>query len=145
MLIARINQLILRLAIHSTKMKKIINTINAPAPIGPYNQAIQAGNFLFLSGQIALDPLTGELITADIESETRKVMQNIKAILDEAGLQFTHVVKTSIFLTDMSDFTLVNEIYGSYFTDNYPARETVEVAALPKGVHVEISLIALNS
>lgn len=126
-------------------MKKIINTINAPAPIGPYNQAVHAGNFLFLSGQIALDPLTGELVTTDIAAETEKVMQNIEAILHEAGLEFKHVVKSSIFLTNMSDFALVNEVYGSYFTDNYPARETVQVAALPKSVHVEISVIALNS
>ncbi|MGV8877873.1 MAG: RidA family protein [Sphingobacteriaceae bacterium] len=126
-------------------MKKIINTINAPTPIGPYNQAMLAGNFLFLSGQIALDSLTGELVTTDIESETKKVMQNIEAILHEAGLEFKHIVKSSIFLTNMEDFALVNEVYGSYFTDNYPARETVQVAALPKGVHVEISVIATNS
>lgn len=126
-------------------MKTILNTTRAPTPIGPYNQAVLAGGFLFLSGQIALDPLTGELITNDIEAETHQVMQNIKAILDEAGLDFKHAVKTSIFLTDMSDFTRVNEVYGSYFTDQYPARETVQVAALPKGVHVEITLTAIKS
>jgi 2-iminobutanoate/2-iminopropanoate deaminase len=123
-------------------MSTIINTPNAPAPIGPYNQAVLAGNMLFVSGQIALDPQLGELILTDITAETTKVLENIKAILTEAGLDFSHIVKTSIFLKDMGTFTQVNEIYGSYFTGNYPARETVQVAALPKDVNVEISVIA---
>jgi len=123
-------------------MSTIINTSNAPAPIGPYNQAVLAGNMLFLSGQIALDPQSGELILTDITAETTKVLENIKAILTEAGLDFSHIVKTSIFLKDMGTFAQVNEIYGSYFTGNYPARETVQVAALPKNVNVEISVIA---
>jgi 2-iminobutanoate/2-iminopropanoate deaminase len=123
-------------------MSTIINTPNAPAPIGPYNQAVLAGNMLFVSGQIALDPQSGELILTDITAETTKVLENIKAILTEAGLDFSHIVKTSIFLKDMGTFTQVNEIYGSYFTNNYPARETVQVAALPKNVNVEISVIA---
>ncbi len=123
-------------------MSTIINTPNAPAPIGPYNQAVMAGNMLFVSGQIALDPQSGELLIADLTTETNKVLENIKAIVTEAGLDFSHIVKTSIFLKDMGDFARVNEIYGSYFTDNYPARETVQVAALPKNVNVEISVIA---
>lgn len=123
-------------------MSTIINTTNAPAPIGPYNQAVMAGNMLFVSGQIALDAQTGKLTLTDITTETTKVLENIKAILTEAGLDFSHIVKTSIFLKDMGDFAQVNEIYGSYFTDNYPARETVQVAALPKNVNVEISVIA---
>ncbi len=123
-------------------MSTIINTPNAPAPIGPYNQAVMAGNMLFVSGQIALDPQSGELLIADLTTETNKVLENIKAILTEAGLDFSHIVKTSIFLKDMGDFARVNEIYGSYFTGNYPARETVQVAALPKNVNVEISVIA---
>lgn len=125
-------------------MKEIINTINAPAPIGPYNQAVMAGNFLFVSGQIAIDPISGQLLTDSIEQETHRVMQNIEAILKQAGLDFINVVKTSIFLTDMSDFSMVNEIYGSYFSNNYPARETIQVSALPKGVHVEISVTAVK-
>jgi 2-iminobutanoate/2-iminopropanoate deaminase len=123
-------------------MSTIINTSNAPAPIGPYNQAVMAGNMLFVSGQIALDPQSGELVLTDITTETTKVLENIKAILTEAGLDFSHIVKTSIFLKDMGTFAQVNEIYGSYFTGNYPARETVQVAALPKNVNVEISVIA---
>ncbi len=123
-------------------MSTIINTPNAPAPIGPYNQAVMAGNMLFVSGQIALDAQSDELILTDITTETTKVLENVKAILTEAGLDFSHIVKTSIFLKDMGDFAQVNEIYGSYFTNNYPARETVQVAALPKNVNVEISVIA---
>ncbi|WP_345954541.1 RidA family protein [Mucilaginibacter sp. PAMB04168] len=123
-------------------MSTIINTTNAPAPIGPYSQAVLAGNMLFVSGQIALDPASGELILTDIPTETTKVMENIKAILTEAGLEFGNVVKSSIFLKDMGDFAKVNEIYGSYFSSNFPARETVQVAALPKNVNVEISVIA---
>lgn len=126
-------------------MKKIIKTDNAPAPIGPYNQAVEAGGFVFVSGQIPLDPATAEIVTDDIKAETKKVMDNIGAILDEAGLNFSNVVKTSIFLTDMQSFASVNEVYGSYFTDQFPARETIQVAALPKNVNVEISVIALKS
>jgi 2-iminobutanoate/2-iminopropanoate deaminase len=125
------------------RMKTIINTSNAPAPIGPYSQAVKAGNFLFVSGQIALDPKTGELVVGDIPSETKLVMENLKAILTEAGTDFTSVAKTTIFLKDMGNFATVNEIYGSYFTDNFPARETVQAAALPKNVNVEISVIAV--
>ena len=126
-------------------MKKIIKTDNAPAPIGPYNQAVQAGGFVFVSGQIPLDTATGQIVTGDIKAETKKVMDNIGAILMEAGLNFGNVVKTSIFLTDMQSFGSVNEVYGSYFSDQFPARETIQVAALPKNVNVEISVIALKS
>jgi len=126
-------------------MKEIINTNNAPAPIGPYNQAVSANGFVFVSGQIPLDTATGQIVSGDIKTETHKVMENIGAILAEAGLDFIHVVKTSIFLTDMGSFGSVNEVYGSYFTANFPARETVQVSALPKNVNVEISVIALKS
>jgi 2-iminobutanoate/2-iminopropanoate deaminase len=126
-------------------MSTIINTSNAPAPIGPYNQAVLAGNFLFVSGQIALDAQTGDLILTDIVTETTKVMENIKAILAEAGLDFSAIVKTSIFLKDMGDFAKVNETYGAYFTGNFPARETIQVAALPKNVNVEISVTAYKA
>ena len=123
-------------------MKKIINTPNAPAPIGPYNQAVMSGDMLFISGQVALIPGTGELANADLTEETHQVMKNLQAILTEAGMEFADVVKTTIFLSDMSLFTAVNEIYGSYFTSDYPARETVAVKGLPKNVNVEISMIA---
>lgn len=126
-------------------MKKIIKTNNAPAPIGPYNQAVEAGGFVFVSGQIPLDAVTGEIVTGDIKAETKKVMDNIRAILTEAGLNFGNVVKTSIFLTDMQSFGSVNEVYGSYFSEQFPARETIQVGALPKNVNVEISVIALKS
>ncbi len=126
-------------------MKTVINTVNAPAPIGPYNQAIIAGDFIFVSGQVAIDATTGELVLDDIKTETTKVMENIKAILTEAGIGFGHIVKTTIFLTDMQNFAQVNEVYGSYFTDKFPARETVAVAGLPKNVNVEISITALKS
>ena len=122
----------------------IINTNNAPAPIGPYSQATAAGNFVFVSGQIPLNPVTGELITTGITDEAVMVMENIKAILTEAGIGFGNIVKTSIFLTDMGNFGQVNEVYGKYFTANFPARETVQVSALPKGVNVEISVIAVK-
>lgn len=125
-------------------MKKIINTNNAPAPIGPYSQAIVAGNLLFVSGQIPINPATGELVMDDIKTETKQVMENIKAILTEAGADFSNIVKTSIFLTDMQNFAHVNEVYGNYFTDQYPARETVQVSGLPKGVNVEISVTAIK-
>ena len=123
-------------------MKKIINTPNAPAPIGPYNQAVMTGNMLFISGQVALIPGTGNLANENLTEETNQVMKNLKAILTEAGMDFSHVVKTTIFLSDMSLFAAVNEIYGSYFTSDYPARETVAVKGLPKNVNVEISMIA---
>jgi len=126
-------------------MITIINTPNAPAPIGPYNQAVWAGNLLFVSGQIALDAQSGELVITDIATETHKVMTNIKAILAQAGLNFNAIVKTSIFLKDMGTFAQVNEIYGSYFTANFPARETIQVAALPKNVNVEISVTAYRA
>jgi len=126
-------------------MTTIINTPNAPAPIGPYNQAVLAGNLLFVSGQIALDAQTGELVMPDLATETHKVMANIKAILTEAGLDFGGIVKTSIFLKDMGDFAQVNEIYGSYFSGNFPARETIQVAGLPKNVNVEISVTAYKA
>ncbi len=122
--------------------KTIIKTSQAPAPIGPYNQAIQTGNLLFISGQICIDPATGELKKTDLQEETHQVMKNLAAILQEAGLSFDHVIKTTIFLTDMNRFTEVNEVYGKYFEKDFPARETVQVAALPKFVNVEISMIA---
>lgn len=124
-------------------MKKIINTKKAPAPIGPYNQAVLKGNMLYTSGQIALDPNTGELDLKDIKSETKLVMENLKAVLTEAGMTFEHVLKTSIFISDMKNFASINEVYATYFNEaTAPARETVEVANLPKYVNVEISLIA---
>jgi 2-iminobutanoate/2-iminopropanoate deaminase len=126
-------------------MKKIINTSKAPAPIGPYSQAIAAGSFIFVSGQIPLDPSTGEIVSENIKAETKQVMENIKAVLSEAGVAFNNIVKTSIFLTDMQSFAQVNEVYGTYFTDQFPARETIQVAALPKDVNVEISVIAIKS
>jgi 2-iminobutanoate/2-iminopropanoate deaminase len=126
-------------------MKTVINTNNAPAPIGPYSQAIIAGNFVFVSGQVAINPPTGELVMDDIKTETKQVMENIKAILTEAGIDFSNIVKTSIFLKDMQDFTQVNEVYGSYFKEQFPARETVQVAGLPKNVNVEISVTAIKS
>ena len=125
-------------------MKKIIKTENAPKPIGPYNQAVIAGNYMFISGQIALNPKTGDLILNNIVDETVQVMENLKAVLEEANLSFENVVKTTIFLSSMDDFKSVNEVYGSYLTnDTAPARETVEVSKLPVGVNVEISMIAI--
>ena len=123
--------------------KTIIKTTNAPDPIGPYNQAIQSGNMLFISGQICIDPATGALKNKDLQEEAHQVMHNLKAILEEAGMNFSNVVKTSIFLTDMKRFAEVNEVYGRYFEGNFPARETIEVSALPKFVNVEISMIAV--
>jgi 2-iminobutanoate/2-iminopropanoate deaminase len=122
--------------------KQIINTKQAPAPIGPYNQAVKAGNMLFISGQIALHPDTNQLMKEDIIAETHQVMQNLKHILSEAGMDFNDVVKTTIFITDMNNFSQINEIYGKYFSGHFPARETVQVSALPKAVNVEISAIA---
>ena len=124
--------------------KTIINTPNAPPPIGPYNQAILSGSTLFISGQICIDPATGSLKNKDVQEEARQVMQNLEAILKEAGLGFNDVVKTTIFLTDMHRFAEVNEVYGKYFKDSFPARETVQVSALPKFVNVEISMIAVK-
>ena len=126
-------------------MKKIYNTSNAPAPLGPYNQAVMAGNMFFTSGQIAINSKSGELVLNNIKDETQQVMKNLKAVLNTANLDFTSVVKTSIFITSMNDFNDINEVYGSYFEkDQAPARETVEVAQLPGGVNVEISMIAIN-
>ena len=128
---------------NKTDMKRIINTSNAPKPIGPYNQAVISGDLMFISGQVAFDPNTDELVLDDIQSETKQVMENLKSILEEADLSFKNVVKTTIFLSDMDDFQQVNEVYGSYFSNNQaPARETVEVSRLPKDVNVEISMIA---
>lgn len=125
-------------------MKTVINTAGAPAPIGPYSQAIEANGLIFISGQVAIDPSTGELVLDDIKTETTKVMENIKAILTEAGIDFSHIVKTTIFLKDMASFAQVNEVYGSYFAEKFPARETVAVAGLPKNVNVEISVTAVR-
>jgi 2-iminobutanoate/2-iminopropanoate deaminase len=122
--------------------KKIINTKAAPAPIGPYSQAVLVNGFLFIAGQVAIDPVTNNVLAKDIVDETRQVMHNLKGILLEAGMDFGNVIKTTIFLTDMSLFASVNEIYAGYFTDNFPARETVAVKGLPKNVNVEISMIA---
>jgi len=126
-------------------MKQIIKTDKAPAPIGPYNQAVKTGECLYISGQIPIDPTTNELVQGSVKDEAHMVMQNLKAILEEAKLSFDHIVKTTIFLTDMSLFAEVNEVYGSYFNGDYPARETVAVKGLPKGVNVEISMIAALS
>ena len=124
--------------------KKIINTPNAPAPIGPYNQATLSGNMLFISGQICIDPVSGELKNKDIQDETHQVMKNLKSILAAAEMDFGHVLKTTIFITDMHQFGSVNEVYGKYFEGDFPARETVQVSALPKFVNVEISMIAVK-
>ena len=125
-------------------MKKIITTTKATSPIGPYNQAVLSGNTLYTSGQIALNPETGELVLDDIKNETTQVMENMKAVLEAANMTFENVVKTSIFIIDMNNFTAINEVYGSYFNNTTaPARETVEVARLPKDVNVEISMIAV--
>lgn len=122
--------------------KQIVKTEKAPAPIGPYNQAVKAGDLLFVSGQVAFDPATNELIQGRIKDEAHQVMKNLQAILSEAKISFDHVVKTTIFLSDMGLFSEVNEVYGSYFTGDYPARETVAVKTLPRNVNVEISVIA---
>ena len=122
--------------------KTIINTKNAPAPIGPYNQAVVINGTVYISGQICIDPATGNLKNKDIQEETHQVMQNLKSILQEAGISFSHVVKTTIFITDMNQFSSINEIYGKYFDGDFPARETVQVSTLPKFVNVEISMIA---
>jgi len=123
-------------------MKKIINTINAPAPIGPYNQAVLLNGVLYTSGQIAIHPATNELVIDEIKKETKMVMENLKSVLAAADMTMEDVVKTTIFISNMNNFATINEVYGSYFTSNFPARETVEVACLPKNVNVEISAIA---
>lgn len=126
-------------------MKKIINTPKAPAPIGPYNQAVLSGNTLYISGQIPIDPSTGTLVEGDIKKETARSMENLKAILEAAGMNFGQVVKSTIFIKDMGQFGMINEVYGSFFDgDTAPARETVEVAKLPMNVNVEISMIAVK-
>ena len=125
-------------------MKKIIYSENAPVPIGPYNQAILKGNTLYTSGQIAIHPITNELITSTIEEEAKQVMENMKSVLETAGMTFENVVKSTIFITNMNDFGAINTIYGSYFSEKTaPARETVQVAGLPKNVNIEISMIAI--
>lgn len=126
-------------------MKKIITTQKAPAPVGAYSQAVLINNMLFTSGQIAIHPENGNLILENIKTETKQVMENLKAVLREANMTFKNVVKTSIFITDMNDFTAINDVYGSYFNnETAPARETVQVASLPKNVNVEISMIAVR-
>ena len=129
---------------NKTMQKEIINTSHAPAPIGPYSQAVRSGNTLYLSGQVCIDPATGNLRNKDVPEETEQVMKNLQAVLKEAGMDFTHVVKTTIFLTDMNRFAEVNAVYGKYFQSSFPARETVQVSALPKFVNVEISMIAVQ-
>ncbi|MBL6877812.1 Rid family detoxifying hydrolase [Flavobacteriaceae bacterium] len=125
-------------------MKKIYNTSNAPSPLGPYNQAVMAGNMFFTSGQIAINSKSGELVINNVKDETKQVMENLKAVLNSANLDFKNIVKTSIFITSMNDFNDINDVYGSFFEKGQePARETVEVAKLPAGVNVEISMIAI--
>lgn len=133
---------IVSILIHNTMSKTVIYSPQAPDPIGPYSQAVRTGNLVFVSGQIALDKNTGDLIGGDIEGETHQVMKNVGEILKAAGINFSHVVKCTIFLRDMGDFPKVNEVYGQYFSQDAPARETVEVSRLPKDVNVEISCIA---
>ncbi|MCE2844568.1 MAG: RidA family protein [Chitinophagaceae bacterium] len=123
--------------------KQIIESKKVPAPIGPYSQAVIANGFLFASGQVAFDPKTGALVLSDITSETKQVMENIKSILEAAELTFAHVIKTTIFLSDMGLFAQVNEVYGSYFSKDFPARETVAVKTLPRNVNIEISITAV--
>lgn len=125
-------------------MKRIIKTANAPAPIGPYNQAVEINNTLYVSGQIAINPADGNLVMLNILREATQVLENISAILKEAGYTFNDVVKSTIFLSDMNNFAAVNDVYANYFTGNFPARETVEVAGLPKNVNVEISVVAVK-
>jgi 2-iminobutanoate/2-iminopropanoate deaminase len=125
-------------------MKQIITSENAPAPIGPYSHAVKMGNTLFVSGQVGKNPKSGELMLSDIKTETTQVMENLKGILNEAGMDFSNVCKTTIFLTDMNNFASVNDVYGSYFKGDFPARETVQVSKLPLNVNVEISVIAMG-
>jgi 2-iminobutanoate/2-iminopropanoate deaminase len=122
--------------------KTILSSPNAPMPIGPYSHGVLVGNTLYVSGQVGKDPITGEVILDDIKKETKRVMENLKGILAEAGMDFSNVVKAALFLTDLDNFVAVNEVYGSYFAGEYPARETVQVSRLPLNVNVEISVIA---
>jgi 2-iminobutanoate/2-iminopropanoate deaminase len=124
--------------------KKIITSSNAPAPIGPYSHSVLIGNTLYTSGQVAKDAVTGEMIQTDIKAETDKVMQNLKAILLEANMDFSNVVKTTIYCTNLGDFAAINEVYGSFFTNDFPARETVQVVKLPLNANVEISVVAVK-
>ena len=126
-----------------TNMKTIINSDHAPKPVGPYSQAVRAGNTLYISGQVAIDPISNTIIKSNIEDETTQIMKNIENILNEAGLIFDNVVRTKIYLTNMNDFSAVNNVYGSYFKSNPPARTTIEVSGLPLGVNVEIDMIAI--
>lgn len=123
-------------------VKQIIKPAKSPAAIGPYNHAVRVGDLLFCAGQIPIDPKDGNLIIGDLKAQTERVLQNVKAILDDQGLTFAHVVKSTVFLTDLANFTAMNEVYGKYFTENFPARSTVQVAGLPKGAAVEIEVIA---
>lgn len=123
-------------------MKRIYETKGAPAPVGPYSQAVEANGMLYCSGQIAIDPATNQVLTGDVREQTQRVMENIKAVLTAADLNFAHIVKTTIYLTNMADFAAVNEIYANYFKGNFPARSTVAVAGLPKGVNVEVEVLA---
>jgi len=123
-------------------MKKIIETDSAPTPVGPYSQAVESHGFLFCSGQIAINPASNEVFTGPVENQTRQVMENIKSVLAAADLNFSHVIKTTIFLTNMNDFAKVNEVYSGYFKSEFPARSTIAVSALPKGVNVEIEVLA---
>jgi 2-iminobutanoate/2-iminopropanoate deaminase len=132
----------LRFTVKKGHMKKPIFTSEAPAAIGPYSQGMRSGRFLFCSGQIPLDPTSGEIVSGDIGVQTRRVLDNIAALLRAEGLTFDHIVKTTIFLTNLGDFQMVNEIYGSYFKQDPPARSTVQVSALPRGANVEIEVIA---
>ncbi len=125
-------------------MKQSVNTDKAPEPIGPYNQAVKAGSTIYISGQVPINPKTGKLEKKDIKHQTRLVMENIKAILEKAEMEFSHVVKCSIFISDMKNFPQINEIYGSYFEEDFPARETIAVSGLPLGCDVEISCIAIK-
>jgi 2-iminobutanoate/2-iminopropanoate deaminase len=124
--------------------KKIVTSKNAPEPIGPYSHGVMIGNTLYTSGQVAKDAVTGEMIQTDIKAETKKVMENLQAILTEAGMDFSHVVKTTIYCTDLGNFAAINEVYGSFFTANFPARETVQVVKLPLNANVEISVVAVK-
>jgi len=125
-------------------MKQVIHTKEAPEPIGPYSQAIKSGNMLFVSGQIAINPATGNLMMDNVQEEATQIMRNIGSILKAAGMNYSNIVKTTIFLTNMNNFSVVNEVYGSFFSDSYPARETVQVSRLPKDVNIEISLVAVE-
>ena len=122
--------------------QSIIKPRNSPAAVGPYNHAVRVGDLLFCAGQIPIEPATGNVVTGDIKAQTERVLQNVKAILDDQKLTFANVVKSTVFMTNLGDFAAMNEIYAKYFTDNFPARSTVQVAALPKGANVEIEVIA---